>query len=138
MYSKILVAVDVVNPATSETCAAKAKALAEASGAELHVITVMPDDGMPAVSIALGPEHGELIRKAGKDALATFTDTHLPGAVQHLARGSIYDNILRAADSIGADLIVIGAHRPELRDYLVGPNAAKVARHAKQSVLIVR
>ncbi len=138
MYSKILAAVDVNNPETSEACAAMAKSLAEASGAELHVITVMPDDGMPMVSAALGPEHQELIIKAGKDALAKFTEAHLPSAKKHIARGSIYDNILRAADNIGADLIVIGAHRPELRDYLFGPNAARVARHAKQSVLIVR
>ncbi|MEO0863555.1 MAG: universal stress protein, partial [Pseudomonadota bacterium] len=36
------------------------------------------------------------------------------------------------------DAIFVGAHRPELKDYLIGPNAARVARHAQQSVFVVR
>ncbi len=32
----------------------------------------------------------------------------------------------------------IGSHRPELKDYLLGPNAARVVRHANCSVLVVR
>ena len=90
------------------------------------------------VSVALGPEHRDIMIDATKKALGEFTSTHFPGTKMHMATGSIYDSILRTATSIDADLIVIGAHRPELKDYLVGPNAAKVARHAVQSVLIVR
>ena len=138
MYSKILVAVDVNKPEASVDVAAKAKKMAEHTGAELHVITVLPDDGMPMVSVALGPEHRDIMIDATKKALGEFTNTHFPGTKMHMATGSIYDRILRTATSIDADLIVIGAHRPELKDYLVGPNAAKVARHAVQSVLIVR
>jgi nucleotide-binding universal stress UspA family protein len=33
---------------------------------------------------------------------------------------------------------VLEAYRPDLKDYLLGSNAEKVARHAKQSVLVVR
>lgn len=45
---------------------------------------------------------------------------------------------MAAADKLGCDLIVLSSHRPEMRDYLIGPNAARVVRHAKQSVLVVR
>jgi nucleotide-binding universal stress UspA family protein len=45
---------------------------------------------------------------------------------------------MRLADKLGCDAIVMAAHRPELRDYLLGPNAARVVRHANQSVLVVR
>ena len=55
-----------------------------------------------------------------------------------MRNGTIYDEILAVADEIGADLIVMASHRPALRDYLLGPNAARVVRHAKQSVLVVR
>lgn len=41
-------------------------------------------------------------------------------------------------DMLGADLIVMASQRPELKDYLLGPNAARVVRHAEQSVLVVR
>ncbi len=32
----------------------------------------------------------------------------------------------------------MGSHRPELSDYLLGPNAGKVVRHAKCLVMVVR
>jgi nucleotide-binding universal stress UspA family protein len=33
---------------------------------------------------------------------------------------------------------VVGAHRQDLKDYLLGPNAARVVRHADCSVYVVR
>jgi universal stress protein F len=55
-----------------------------------------------------------------------------------IAEGKIYQEILKAAQTIKADLIVMGSHHPELKDYLLGPNAAKVVRHADCSVMVVR
>jgi nucleotide-binding universal stress UspA family protein len=55
-----------------------------------------------------------------------------------IAEGKIYREILKAAQTVPADLIVMGSHHPELKDYLLGPNAAKVMRHADCSVLVVR
>src|SRR3546814_7463773 len=52
--------------------------------------------------------------------------------------GPVYEQILQVADDIGADQIVIGAHRPEISDYLLGPNTARVVRHAKCSVNVIR
>jgi hypothetical protein len=46
--------------------------------------------------------------------------------------GRVYDQIIAAADKLGvSDAIVMGSHRPELSDYLLGPNAARVVRHAQ-------
>ena len=45
---------------------------------------------------------------------------------------------LTAARDRDVDLIVMASHRPEMLDYLIGPNAAHVARHAACSVLILR
>ena len=38
----------------------------------------------------------------------------------------------------GADLIVVGSHRPAMKDYLLGTNAAPVVRHATCSMLVAR
>ena len=38
----------------------------------------------------------------------------------------------------GADLIIIGSHRPAMSTYLLGSNATTVVRHAGCSVLVVR
>lgn len=52
--------------------------------------------------------------------------------------GSIGTEILAAAEACQVDLFVIKSHCPEMRDYLIGPNAAFVAQHARRSVLLLR
>ncbi|MCV2874303.1 universal stress protein [Defluviimonas sp. WL0050] len=42
------------------------------------------------------------------------------------------------ADEIGADCIVIGSHKPGLKDYFLGSTAARVVRHASCSVHVLR
>jgi len=39
---------------------------------------------------------------------------------------SIYAEILAVAEEAEADLIVVGSHRPAMKDYLLGTNAARV------------
>ena len=53
-------------------------------------------------------------------------------------KGETIRLILAAAKEYAADLIIMGSHRPELQDYLLGPNAARVVRHSAKSVLVVR
>lgn len=48
--------------------------------------------------------------------------------------GNVYVETLAAAEKLNADLIIIGSGRPELKDYFLGPSAARVARHADCSV----
>ncbi len=52
--------------------------------------------------------------------------------------GHSYNTILDVAEDKNADLIVVASHRPGLQDYFLGSTAAKVVRHAKCSVLVVR
>ena len=54
------------------------------------------------------------------------------------AIGGIYHEILGEAAEWGADLIVVGSHRPVVTDYLLGSNAKTIVRHALCSVLVVR
>ena len=55
-----------------------------------------------------------------------------------VTQGTVYKIVIDTAEGIGADLIVMASHRPERRDYLLGPNAARVVRHSDKSVLVVR
>ncbi len=54
------------------------------------------------------------------------------------ASGGVYHELLREATDWGADLIVVGSHRPVMSDYLLGSNAKTIVRHAECSVLVVR
>ena len=59
--------------------------------------------------------------------------------MQHIVKtGNVYESIIVAAKKIDCDLIIMSAHRPDLKDYLLGPNAARVVRHSDRSVLVVR
>lgn len=110
-------------------------------GATLHVVSVLPDFGMSVVGSYFRKDYEKEALAAFATALRDWVDTHVPEDVTvrpHVLHGSIYDEILRAANKLDADLIVIGSHRPELKDYLLGPNAARVVRHARQSVYVVR
>ena len=75
---------------------------------------------------------------------ATFLDTHVKvGLVAGLepvglARRLPLEQVLRMAEEIGCDLIVMAAGNPSLARYLLGPNAARVVRHANCCVLVVR
>ena len=61
------------------------------------------------------------------------------GDVKVLIRfGTVYEEIIAAAELVGADLIVTGSHKPNVGDYLIGTNASRVVRHAACSVLVIR
>ncbi|AOV97203.1 universal stress protein UspA [Edwardsiella hoshinae] len=66
----------------------------------------------------------------------------LPLAAENISvvvrQGAIYDEILKEAACIDADLILIGSRRPSMKTYLLGSNAAAIVRHAQTSVLIAR
>lgn len=141
MYKSILLPVDLGESASGQKAQETAIKLAEQNGAELHVITVMPDFGMSLVGVYF--EEGFLdkaLKESGKK-LQEYVASHIKTTASvksHIAQGVIYDEILRAAEKNKCDLIVMASHRPALQDYLLGPNAARVMRHAKQSVFIVR
>jgi nucleotide-binding universal stress UspA family protein len=141
MFQKILLAVDLNDADGAARAAAHGGQLAQMCGAELHVMNVLPEYGYNLVGSAFGPDHIKKMLAEAEAALTDWAGSALPEGVAakvHVAQGTIYDQIIRTADAIGADAIVVGAHRPELKDYLVGPNAARVVRHAKQAVLVIR
>mgnify|MGYP000191605733 CR=1 FL=1 len=52
--------------------------------------------------------------------------------------GAVYEEVLEVAEELQVDQIVLGAHRPGATDFLLGTNTAKIVRHAKCSVTVVR
>ena len=52
--------------------------------------------------------------------------------------GTVYKEIVEAARDLKIDQIIMGAHRPSLADFLLGPNSARVARHAGCTVTVTR
>jgi len=141
MFRNILVPVDLSDKHSWRKALPAAIAMGEAFGAKLHVITVVPEFGLPIVGQYFPEGYEEKVRQQAAKQLKAFVAEQVPDAVptrRIVAEGKIYREILKAAATIEADLIVMGSHHPELKDYLLGPNAAKVMRHADCSVLVVR
>jgi len=140
MFKTILLPIDLSTSESWERALPAALSLAR-DAAALHVMTVVPDFGMSVVASYF--EEGfekKALHQVGED-LTAWVAANVPGDVEvhpHVAHGRVYEEIIRAADRLGADAIVMGSHRPELSDYLLGPNAARVVRHARQSVFVVR
>ena len=137
---KILLPIDMSEPASWVKPMGEAQKMLQ-HGGELHIVSVLPDFGMSLV--------GDFFKKGFEQtalhqfgvALRAWVSQNVPGAIDvhpHVLHGQIYDEILRAADKLDVDVIILAAHRPAARDYLLGPNAARIVRHAKQSVYVVR
>ena len=133
MYRDILLAVDLGNPATQEKAVATAVACARSFQARLHVITVVPDFGMSIVA-GFFPKNYERDALAEADkALHAYVARKVPKEIvtQHIVgHGTIYREILHYAEKTGCDLIVMASHRPELEDYLLGPNPSSARLRA--------
>lgn len=75
--------------------------------------------------------------QGAKDMLADRVKD-APDVEAVLIKGHSGRAITDHAIEIGADCIIIGSHKPGLRDYFLGSTAARIVRHAPCSVHVLR
>ncbi|MEM7226313.1 MAG: universal stress protein [Pseudomonadota bacterium] len=141
MYKNILLPLDINDPAHQKKACETATALAKTFDAKLHILCVVPDFGMSIVGSFFPKGYEAKMLAEAEAQLDAFVAETFPEelvAQRIVGHGSIYQVILDTAKSSGAELIIMHSHRPELEDYLIGPNAARVTRHARVSVMVVR
>jgi nucleotide-binding universal stress UspA family protein len=141
MYRNILVPVDLSDKHSWRKALPTAISLCETFQGKLHLMTVVPEFGLPMVGQFFPEGYEAKLRQHAAKQLRDFAAQQVPGEIECrriVAEGKVYQEILKAAEAIKADLVVMGSHRPELSDYLLGPNAARVTRHARCSVMVVR
>lgn len=140
MPRRILVPIDLEHGERVDEMLRIAADFATADDAEVELLTViqagpvivsqfLPESYEAMVSTKAEQELAALVAGMGAAADKVTTTVRFGGA---------YQEILAYADKIGADLIVIGSHKPNVADYLLGSTAARVVRHAKCSVYVVR
>ena len=141
MYKTIFVPIDVNQPSSWELVLPTAIKFAKEDGAKLILFAVVPDFGMAMVGSFFPKDYAQKAMEHAEYELKAVARNHVPSDVKvncYVRHGTIYKRIIKAASELGADLIVLASHRPETKDYLLGPNAARVVRHAPQSVFVVR
>ena len=141
MYKDVLLAIDLNEEHSWKKALPTAVEFCKSFGSVLHVVTVVPDFGMNVVGQFFPDDFQEKSVALAGDELQAFLAKHAPKGlrVQPLVGyGSVYKEILRIAEDVKCSLVVMASNQLEHQDYQLGPNAARVARHAKCSVLIVR
>ncbi len=138
----ILVAVD-----DSEYATLVAKETARISlemKADVMLTSVVSVPAMPAVEGEVDEEYlkesEESFERLHKKLIETYFASD-PGVLieSRILHGDPADKIVRLADEIDADLIVVGTRgRGRIASVLLGSVSAKVAHHSKRSVYIVK
>ena len=139
IYRHILLPVDLDEPSSWAKAAPVALSLARSFDARLTIATVVPWTTTVMEAEWTAIRLRELLETA-RARLMLLADDIAPGQEieKKVTQGSIYRGIIDLAEDSEADLIVLASHRPAMRDYLLGANAASVVRHAACSVLVVR
>ncbi|MCB8821169.1 universal stress protein [Microvirga rosea] len=140
MYKTILVPVDLAEVDAAKPAIAKAVEIATVSGGTIRLVyirSIVPVTYMEFMPPTFDEEQqGDAEKKLADLAATVELPAERVSAVVRL--GSTYAEVLNEAENTGADLIVIGSHRPSMATYLLGSNASTIVRHAKCSVLVVR
>ena len=145
-----LAAIDLADEESPENILRTAVQMATGvEGARMFLMTVIP--GVPAGLDARYAVRGEMKGSADyplqewKDEatkrLGEIAAKHIPKEMRGgvvVRNGTVYREIVEAAKDLDIKQIIMGAHRPSLADFLLGPNSDRVARHAGCTVTVVR
>ncbi|ENW03277.1 universal stress protein [Acinetobacter beijerinckii] len=143
-YQKILVAID--DSEISVNVIQQAAQLAKALNSEITVVEVMTLDPYLSEAYLRMGQSNELIERVRSyvqenltKAEKKFEELGLTVATQVLEGFSIHDEIIGAAQNLGADLIIMGSHgRTGIKKFILGSVAQKVLGESHIPVLVVR
>lgn len=142
MYTKILLPIDINDKKSwTKTLPVCISMLKQSPNTTLSILSVIPNFGVNMVEEYFPVGWKKELKEKTMIALEQIIKDNMPENITpHLmvARGVVYQEILEYAEKIEADLIVMSANNITHTDHLLGPNVARVARHAPMSVLIQR
>jgi nucleotide-binding universal stress UspA family protein len=136
MFKHILVPVD--GSETSMKAVAKAAALAKTFGSAVTALYVI--DPYPFTGVGADFAYGQAQYLSAATAEAAVTQAGVATVNTIVGEGhAVHDGIVRAVESVGADLIVMGSHgRRGLEKLVLGSVTQRVLGVAHVPVLVVR
>ena len=139
-YATIVAPIDIHDPASGQLAVDKVRFLANAGGGSVHLLHV-------TISLPTRLSHymrAEFEREARREAMAELASYRdrlaLPEdrVTLSVRQGRVASEVLTEAEARGADLLVIGAHQPNVIGRLLGTNATIIVRDAQIDVLVAR
>ena len=140
MFKKILVPVDIDYTNAAKAVYQQAAKIAELSGAEIRLVSVMPGFGMPIVASYISDELRQETTNRFKESLQKFIQENCDESVSYTIRtGKNWEEIVAAADEWGADLIVVYHNRRrDINEVFSMSCSQRVSDNANCSVLRLR
>jgi nucleotide-binding universal stress UspA family protein len=137
VYRKIMVPVDLVHAERLDKALRTAADLAKHYGAELCYVGVTPN--APSEIAHTPAEFAQKLEAFGKErGAADGVEATTRAYSCHDPVIDLDNTLLEAVDDIGADLVVMASHIPDVVDYIWPSNGGKVAGHSDASVFVVR
>jgi len=135
MYTNILVPIAPDHGANTASALEAARLMAGNDG-RITALTVA--DEIPGYVVQQLPQG--LLENTRAEMLAALKADlgGVKGIKAEVVTGHAGRTITDYADAHGIDCIVIASHRPGLQDYFLGSTAARVVRHAKCTVVVIR
>ncbi len=134
MYDKIIISL-ALDHGISQTALAVARSLRSEVGEIVAVHVYEPLHG--SASTFVTEEAVAHAMQSAKDRLAERV-TDAPDVEAVMLKGHPGRAITDYAKKFGADCIIVGSHKPGLRDYFLGSTSARIVRHAPCSVHVLR
>ncbi|MDJ0994603.1 MAG: universal stress protein [Dinoroseobacter sp.] len=141
MSNHYLVAVDLTHMDDAKALLKEAGRMAALDDALLSLVTVLPDYGMSFVGSFFKEGTLKDAEHSALAALHALAEEVLPDRrqVQCIVEvGTAYEEVIEAAGKVSADHIVVGAHKPDLTERILGPNAGRIVRYASVTVTVLR
>jgi nucleotide-binding universal stress UspA family protein len=141
MYETILLPVDLDDKHSWRKALPTAIGLCETYESKLVVMTVLAESDMPLVDQLLSPDYKNRLQQKLGQQLKAFVRAQITPDIEAqptVAAGRVYQEIIRQAETLAVDLIIMGAINADRTRYALGPNTAQVIRHAPCSVMVVR
>ena len=107
--------------------------LAQPGNAQLHILHVVDDD-QPDELVRMEKREAERLLNEQMASMPELKDVQARSLV---VIGDPFDGILRAAADVNANLVVMGSHRKQLLDIVVGTTIERVIRTGPFPVLMV-
>ena len=143
MYKNILVPVDVFEIGLADKALSHAQFLAQSASGQIHLVHVNPlfspqltrgfiSDARKMEDYLVKNSEEKLAELAKKSSLPE-SDIHI-----HVRSGNIRDEVIKLADELQADEVIIGSINPNIQTHLLGSEAASIVRYAHVPVFVVR
>ena len=136
MYQTIIVPVAMDQLERGEAILTRARHL-RAEGGRIVLLNVVEDFqgylaiDFPVELIEQEQDQARLKLEALRNRLGISADIEV-------RYGGAAREIIKAAEELSADLVIVASHRPGIANYLIGATADRVVRHSPVSVLVDR